>query len=216
MKTQPIEFRTPVPRVKVPPHPVQPAMNDAEKSALKGRIRELLRAKNAVLVAHYYVDGDLQELAEETGGLIDQVGDVFDLATSGDINNQSSASAAKHAGADSLIDRSYDETTGTWTISFLREHTSDDGTRTMSMSRTYEVQYLDAQGHPQQFFVTEGDTAYSLNVAIIEGSGSLETPHLSAERANITGQFTATGVNTDVVTVNGSTGSASFPFVHTP
>jgi quinolinate synthase len=41
-----------------------------EKTALKQRIRQLLKEKNAVLVAHYYVDGDLQDLAEETGGCV--------------------------------------------------------------------------------------------------------------------------------------------------
>ncbi len=59
-----------LPRIKVPPHPLRPALGDAEKAALKARITELLSAQNAVLVAHYYVDGDLQELAEETGGCV--------------------------------------------------------------------------------------------------------------------------------------------------
>jgi quinolinate synthase len=42
----------------------------AEKTALKDRIRRLLKEREAVLVAHYYVDGDLQDLAEETGGCV--------------------------------------------------------------------------------------------------------------------------------------------------
>jgi quinolinate synthase len=42
----------------------------AEKIALKERIRRLLKEKEAVLVAHYYVDPDLQDLAEETGGCV--------------------------------------------------------------------------------------------------------------------------------------------------
>ena len=41
-----------------------------ERAALKDRIRRLLREKHAVLVAHYYVDADLQDLAEETGGCV--------------------------------------------------------------------------------------------------------------------------------------------------
>ena len=41
-----------------------------EKIALKDRIRALLKEKQAVLVAHYYVDADLQDLAEETGGCV--------------------------------------------------------------------------------------------------------------------------------------------------
>ena len=48
--------------------PQQP--NDAERTALKAEIRELLKARDAVLVAHYYVDAELQDLAEETGGCV--------------------------------------------------------------------------------------------------------------------------------------------------
>lgn len=48
------------------PAPLTPARRDA----LKARAKELLAARNAVLVAHYYVDGDLQDLALETGGCV--------------------------------------------------------------------------------------------------------------------------------------------------
>ena len=36
----------------------------------KARARDLLARHDAVLVAHYYVDGDLQDLAQETGGCV--------------------------------------------------------------------------------------------------------------------------------------------------
>ncbi|MEJ2577309.1 MAG: quinolinate synthase NadA [Gammaproteobacteria bacterium] len=58
------------PTVRVPPHPVRPPLDEAAKGALRQRIKGLLEAQNAVLVAHYYVDGDLQALAEETGGCV--------------------------------------------------------------------------------------------------------------------------------------------------
>lgn len=56
--------------VVVPPHPVWPVLSGEEKDALKERIKQLLKERDAVLVAHYYTDGDLQELAEETGGCV--------------------------------------------------------------------------------------------------------------------------------------------------
>ena len=56
--------------VRVPPHPQWPELTVDEKNALKARITQLLQDNNAVLVAHYYVDADLQELAEETGGCV--------------------------------------------------------------------------------------------------------------------------------------------------
>jgi quinolinate synthase len=41
-----------------------------QREALKARAAELLKAKGAVLVSHYYVEDDLQDLALETGGCV--------------------------------------------------------------------------------------------------------------------------------------------------
>jgi len=58
-----------------------PAMLSVEKKTeLKTKIRKLLKQQNAVLVAHYYVDDELQQLAEETGG---HVADSLDMANFG-------------------------------------------------------------------------------------------------------------------------------------
>jgi len=49
---------------------VVPIPSADERVRLKARARELLKQHDAVLVAHYYVDGDLQDLALETGGCV--------------------------------------------------------------------------------------------------------------------------------------------------
>ena len=59
-----------IPSIQVPKHPVWPHLGPEEHGALKARIKALLAERDAVLVAHYYTDGDLQELAEETGGYV--------------------------------------------------------------------------------------------------------------------------------------------------
>lgn len=41
-----------------------------ERVELKLRIKRMLKEQNAVMVAHYYVHPDLQDLAEETGGCV--------------------------------------------------------------------------------------------------------------------------------------------------
>ena len=41
-----------------------------ERQSLRRQAAELLASEDAVLVAHYYVDSELQELAEETGGCV--------------------------------------------------------------------------------------------------------------------------------------------------
>ena len=45
-------------------------MTAAEQQDYKARIKARLKAENAVLVAHYYTDAAIQELAEETGGCV--------------------------------------------------------------------------------------------------------------------------------------------------
>jgi len=45
-------------------------LSASEKEDIKAKIRTLLKARNAVIVAHYYVDGDIQDLAMETGGFV--------------------------------------------------------------------------------------------------------------------------------------------------
>ncbi|MBA6398640.1 quinolinate synthase NadA [Colwellia sp. BRX10-4] len=51
--------------------PAKPApLSDNERSQYKDRIKTLLKEKNAVLIAHYYTDPEIQALAEETGGCV--------------------------------------------------------------------------------------------------------------------------------------------------
>ncbi|MFK5914079.1 MAG: quinolinate synthase NadA [Woeseiaceae bacterium] len=63
-----------------------------EREQLINKIKNLLVEKDATLVAHYYTHADLQELAEETGGL---VSDSLDMARFG---KESAASTLMVAG----------------------------------------------------------------------------------------------------------------------
>ncbi|MED5533581.1 MAG: quinolinate synthase NadA [Pseudomonadota bacterium] len=45
-------------------------LTSIERQSLRRQAAELLAHEDAVLVAHYYVDSELQELAEETGGCV--------------------------------------------------------------------------------------------------------------------------------------------------
>ncbi len=51
-------------------HVVEDRHTPEEKQALRERIKALLIREDAVLVAHYYTDPELQSLAEETGGCV--------------------------------------------------------------------------------------------------------------------------------------------------
>lgn len=63
------------------PFPPKPAtLSEVEQEEYKNKIRSLLKARNAVLIAHYYTDHEIQALAEETGGF---VGDSLEMARFG-------------------------------------------------------------------------------------------------------------------------------------
>ncbi|MCE7576074.1 quinolinate synthase NadA [Aliivibrio fischeri] len=61
-----------------PPKPI--ALSAEEKVEYISKIKQLLKDKNAVLIAHYYTDPEIQALAEETGGF---VGDSLEMAKFG-------------------------------------------------------------------------------------------------------------------------------------
>ncbi len=55
-------------------------LSAADREQLISRIKRMLKEQDAVLVAHYYVDAELQDLAEETGG---HVADSLEMARFG-------------------------------------------------------------------------------------------------------------------------------------
>jgi quinolinate synthase len=67
-------------------------LSDADILAYKSEIKSLLKREHAVLVAHYYTDDAIQELADETGGC---VSDSLEMARFG---NQHEASTLVVAG----------------------------------------------------------------------------------------------------------------------
>jgi quinolinate synthase len=71
------DYRLPPEQV---PETIVETLSIAERDELKDRIKKLLKVQDAVLVAHYYTDPDLQLLADETGG---HVSDSLDMARFG-------------------------------------------------------------------------------------------------------------------------------------
>lgn len=69
------------------PFPPKPApLNTDQKAFYREHIKKLLVEKNAVIVAHYYTDPEIQALAEETGGC---VADSLEMARFGAKHNAS-------------------------------------------------------------------------------------------------------------------------------
>lgn len=62
------------------PDTIVETLSDVERAGLFTRIKQLLREQNAIIIAHYYTDPDLQLLADATGG---HVSDSLDMARFG-------------------------------------------------------------------------------------------------------------------------------------
>jgi quinolinate synthase len=62
------------------PDTIVETLSDEERAGLSTRIKQLLREQNAIVIAHYYTDPDLQLLADATGG---HVSDSLDMARFG-------------------------------------------------------------------------------------------------------------------------------------
>ncbi|EJE3888650.1 quinolinate synthase NadA [Escherichia coli] len=59
------------PEAAIYPFPPKPTpLSIDEKAYYREKIKRLLKERNAVMVAHYYTDPEIQQLAEETGGCI--------------------------------------------------------------------------------------------------------------------------------------------------
>ncbi len=59
-----------LPSINVPQHPQWPELSEEKERELIDKIKKMMAEQNAVLVAHYYTDGKLQDLAEATGGCV--------------------------------------------------------------------------------------------------------------------------------------------------
>lgn len=55
-------------------------LSTTEREIYRDKIKQLLKQHNATIIAHYYVDAEIQRLAEETGGI---VADSLDMAKFG-------------------------------------------------------------------------------------------------------------------------------------
>ncbi len=73
VQKNPMQFKladVEIPEIQVPNAPEAPELSAEETGELKDKIKVLLQKENAVLVAHYYTDSALQDLADETGGCV--------------------------------------------------------------------------------------------------------------------------------------------------
>lgn len=142
----------------------------------------------------------------DNGGATDQLSDVIELAGASGLQKPAEVLLGKYSEPNTIasIDTSYDPVTGTWTLRLERERGNPNGIPYAEISRTYTYQFLNKTGQPQKYWKTGADTAYTIKFNIVEGTGTHRTRRLSQQLTGLSGSFTATGVNTRLVTINGT------------
>lgn len=137
--------------------------------------------------------------SEYNGGVIDNAGDIFALASVDD-------ALAKNLNSELTNTRTatYDSISKIWTVVVAKSWVSPDGAKTANFTRTYSYQFIDKNGEPQKRWLVQTDTAYSIVFHILSGNGNVEGPNMTHHLNSIQGSWTATHTNTDIVTINGS------------
>jgi hypothetical protein len=99
-----------------------------------------------------------------------------------------------------VVERTYDETTQTWTRTIDCERGDPDSRFFARFGRTQTFRFFDETGAPQQF----PQTAASLDFAIVDGYGEVFTPWLRHELLDIGAAFDIDDLQDSLVTVNGT------------
>ncbi len=136
-------------------------------------------------------------VSEDDGGVADQIEDVVALTNELSLNKQGGASTLGSP-------PEYDEETGTWTVDIDRSRTSPNSSYSASFARTYEYQFLDADGQPQQFFVTDSTRAKTVIFRIVDGSGEYSSPRVLNTLNTLSADWTVNNADEDVFSVTGN------------
>lgn len=146
-------------------------------------------------------------MASESGGLLDQLNDVFAAADApmlGEGGRHGGGMGPMGPGLPGTREAVYDEEDGRWTITIDRERGAPDGPYYATFQRVYTVQFLNPDGQPQQWYDTDGTLASTIHFVIVSGSGTHQTPHSEHMLSSLTGDFVGTNTDTDLITVNGT------------
>ncbi len=137
-------------------------------------------------------------VGEDDGGVTDQVGDLMNMASTDGFSSLAKSSEFEN------VEAEYDSINGIWTITIVRERGNPNGIPYAFISRVYTVQFLNAAGQPQKRWITDSDTARTINFDIVSGSGRHKTHRLSQQLKNLEGSFVASNANLPNLTVNGT------------
>jgi hypothetical protein len=154
----------------------------------------------SAVIADNVADEVSDALASNNGGVLDQVNDVFELAAGVGIG--AGTALGKSTGDSTLVNRNYDSTAMAWTISVYRQKSALPLSYGV-WTRNYWHQFS-ANGQAQKFRITGNAVADNIKHKLTSGTGYFFTPRLIHHLRAISSDWTATGTNTDTVTINGT------------
>src|ERR1035437_10632595 len=145
-------------------------------------------------------------VAIDNGGVLEEMSDVLQTASITGIVDENDNNMMNFGHSHSGVAKQYDSTTGWWTITVTRLRGNINGSYYADYSRVYQDQFLNKNGQFQKFFIVPDgssfDTAYTFNHKIVSGTGVLKTPKVSHQLFGLSGEWTVTGNNTAIVTLN--------------
>jgi hypothetical protein len=138
------------------------------------------------------------------GGSLDEMSDVLNTATITGLQNEDMMSGMTNFGEShtKVVSKTYDSTSGWWTVILSKHRGNVSGFYYCDYSRVYKHQFLNKNNQPQEYYITNSDTAYSIKHQIVSGIGILKSPKQSHQLTALSGAFTVTGTNTNIVTLN--------------
>jgi len=139
-------------------------------------------------------------VAYQTGGMVDQIADLCAFVTPTGLDKLSD----KYSNKDFIFTRTYNDTTGVWSIHIERERGIPDSIPYAYILRDYTLQYLNSNGIAQRHYIEAGDTARTVHFNVINGFGRHKTRRISQQLNQLTAQWTITNANLPNVTINGN------------
>lgn len=135
----------------------------------------------------------------DNGGVLDQVQDILNTPTQTGMTLKTTAFDMEEGSSPNMVS-TYDSLTGWWTVSISRTRSGPKWTS--QFDRVYKHQFLNKNGVFQKQYITNGDTAYTVEHETVSGSGLVTNMWSTHQLKSLTAKWTATGTNTSFVTIN--------------
>lgn len=150
-------------------------------------------------------------VGEDNGGVTDQMGDIADATGSAGISSNVGTAAPgsvlmKTEGSTSdSVSRTFNAADTSWAVFVTRSRVGLFG-RQAGFTRSYYIKFIDQNGIaiPRYLTTSPADTASTVHFMVQSGSGYTITRFVSTHLLSLSSDFTVTGANTPVITINGS------------